>query len=182
MVLDAASTADPGDGTPVIPPSSIPFVCGSGDSYAVLSVYVDDILLLGQAPERVGMHESKPTPTSGTDTNLGATLQKPATFTKTTPSTIRRSWGRSCTWSTQPDGTSRMQYWGWQRAWLGLLMEHMAGAKRLLRYLRGTPDLPTIYLKGDLKLPRHAALRRVRPSCRPGAAMQYAAELHPITW
>ena len=30
--------------------------------------------------------------------------------------------------------------------------EHLVAAKRVLRYLRGTPDLPTIYRKGSLEL------------------------------
>ncbi|CAM9302263.1 unnamed protein product, partial [Hapterophycus canaliculatus] len=29
---------------------------------------------------------------------------------------------------------------------------HMVAAKRVLRYLRGTPDLPTVYRKGPLEL------------------------------
>lgn len=29
---------------------------------------------------------------------------------------------------------------------------HMVAAKHILRHLRGTPDLPTVYRRGDLKL------------------------------
>ena len=177
------------------------YVYGSGKEYVVLSIYVDDVLLLGVDPSVVKnireqlMNKFSMTNLGSASLVLGMEIEQGDGYIKVSQGNYVNSILRKFDFhdsnpaptpgvgkplQSNPDGavyldksgTKRYQEivgtlmylvnttrWDIAHAVLGLTRgmaapteEHLIAAKRVLRYLRGTPDLPTIYRKGPLEL------------------------------
>eukprot|EP00903_Cladosiphon_okamuranus_P009153 g8746.t1 len=177
------------------------YVLGSGKDYVVLSIYVDDVLLLGVDPWVVGnirgqlmnkfsmtnlgsaslvlgmekeqgdgyikvsqgnyvnsvlrkfdFHDSNPAPTPEVGKPLACKPDSPVYLDKTGIKKYQEVVDTLMYLVNTTRWDIAFATLGLTRALAAPTEEHMVAAKRVLRYLRGTPDLPTVYRRGPLEL------------------------------
>lgn len=177
------------------------YVYGSGDTYVVLSIYVDDVLLLGVNPttvktvreqlmskfsmtnlgaaslvlgmeikqgdgyikvsqgnyveavlQRFDFHDANPAPTPGTGKAIGRNPKDTVFLSKDGIKRYQEIVGSLMYLVNTSRWDIGFAVLNLTRGMAAPTETHMAAAKRVLRYLRGNPDLPTIYRKGSLEL------------------------------